>query len=63
MLSFLTIWLFVMRFRFSGALFVRGYRAIDAESLQDGLQRGFERFGGVMAGLRHMLPPFRAFAR
>ena len=43
-----TIWLFVMRFRFSGALFVRGYRAIDAESLQDGLQRGFEHFGGVV---------------
>jgi transposase len=42
-----TIWLFVMRFRFSGALFVRGYRAIDTESLLDGLQRGFEAFGGV----------------
>ena len=42
-----TIWLFVMRFRFSGAHFVRGYRAIDAESLRDGLQRGFEWFGGV----------------
>ena len=41
------IWLFVMRFRFSGALFVRGYRAIDIESLLDGLQRGFESFGGV----------------
>ena len=42
-----TIWLFVLRFRFSGAHFVRGYRAIDAESLRDGLQRGFEWFGGV----------------
>ncbi|MDO9542913.1 MAG: hypothetical protein Q7J98_11410 [Kiritimatiellia bacterium] len=42
-----TIWLFVMRFCFSGALFVRGYREIDAESLQDGLQLGFERFYGV----------------
>jgi hypothetical protein len=42
-----TIWLFVMRFRFSGALFVRGYRAIDIESLLDGLQKGFESFGGV----------------
>lgn len=42
-----TIWLFVMRFRFSGALFVRGYRAMDTESLLDGLQRGFELFGGV----------------
>jgi transposase len=42
-----TLWLFVMRFRFSGALFVRGYRAMDIESLQDGLQRGFESFGGV----------------
>ena len=41
------IWLFVMRFRFSGALFVRGYRATDTESLLDGLQRGFEAFGGV----------------
>ena len=43
------IWLFVMRFRFSGALFVRGYRAMDIESLLDGLQRGFESFGGVPA--------------
>jgi len=42
-----TIWLFVMRFRFSGALFVRGYRAVDTESLLDGLQLGFEWFGGV----------------
>lgn len=42
-----SIWLFVMRFRFSGALFVRGYRAMDTESLQDGLQKGFEWFGGV----------------
>jgi transposase len=44
---FITIWLFVMRFRFSGALFVRGYRAADAESLRDGFQRAFEWFGGV----------------
>jgi len=44
-----SIWLFVMRFRFSGALFVRGYRAMDIESLLDGLQRGFESFGGVPA--------------
>jgi transposase len=42
-----TIWLFVMRFRFSGALFVRGYGAMDTECLLDGLQRGFEHFGGV----------------
>lgn len=42
-----TIWLFVLRFRFSGAHFVRGYRAIDAESLRDGLQKGFEWFGAV----------------
>jgi transposase len=42
-----TVWLFVMRFRFSGALYVRGYRAMDIESLLDGLQRGFESFGGV----------------
>jgi hypothetical protein len=45
--TFITIWLFVMRFRFSGALFVRGYRAADAESLRDGFQRAFEWFGGV----------------
>lgn len=45
--AFITIWLFVMRFRFSGALFVRGYRAADAESLRDGFQRAFEWFGGV----------------
>jgi len=44
-----SVWLFVMRFRFSGALFVRGYRAMDTESLLDGLQRGFESFGGVPA--------------
>ena len=43
------IWLFVMRFRFSGAVFVRGYRAMDIECLLDGLQRGFEYFGGVPA--------------
>ncbi|MEA3420625.1 MAG: hypothetical protein U9Q97_02970, partial [Acidobacteriota bacterium] len=41
------IWLFVARFRFSGAHFVRGYRAMDTESLQDGLQKAFEWFGGV----------------
>lgn len=45
--AFISIWLFVMRFRYSGALFVRGYRAADAESLRDGFQRAFERFGGV----------------
>ncbi len=44
-----SVWLFVMRFRFSGALFVRAYRAMDTESLLDGLQRGFEHFGGVPA--------------
>jgi transposase len=44
-----SIWLFVMRFRFSGAVFVRGYRAMDIECLLDGLQRGFEYFGGVPA--------------
>lgn len=44
-----TIWLLVMRFRFSGAVFVRGYRAMDTECLLDGLQRGFEWFGGVPA--------------
>lgn len=42
-----SVWLFVMRFRFSGALYVRGYRAMDIESLLDGLQRGFESFGAV----------------
>ena len=42
-----TIHLFVMRFRFSGALFVRGYRAMDIECLLDGLQRGFEHFEGI----------------
>lgn len=42
-----SVWLFVMRFRYSGALYVRGYRAMDIESLLDGLQRGFEWFGGV----------------
>lgn len=44
---FTTIWLLVVRFRFSGALYVRGYRATDTECLQDGLQRAFEWFGGV----------------
>ena len=44
---FITIWLLVVRFRFSGAHFVRGYRATDTESLLDGLQRAFEWFGGV----------------
>jgi len=42
-----TVWLFVIRFRYSGALFVRGYRAIDSESLLDGLQKAFVWFGGV----------------
>ena len=44
---FITIWLLVVRFRFSGALFVRGYRATDTESLLDGLQHAFEWFEGV----------------
>ena len=44
---FTTIWLLVVRFRFSGAHFVRGYRATDTESLLDGLQRAFEWFGGA----------------
>jgi transposase len=44
---FTTIWLLVVRFRFSGAHFVRGYRATDTESLLDGLQRAFEWFQGV----------------
>lgn len=44
---FTTIWLLVVRLRFSGALYVRGYRATDTECLLDGLQRAFEWFGGV----------------
>ena len=44
---FITIWLLVVRFRFSGALYVRGYRATDTECLLDGLQRAFEWFEGV----------------
>jgi len=44
---FVTIWLLVVRMRFSGAQFVRGYRATDTECLLDGLQRAFEWFGGV----------------
>jgi len=44
---FTTIWLLVVRFRFSGAHFVRGYRAKDTECLLDGLQRAFDWFGGV----------------
>jgi len=42
-----TLWLLVVRLRFSGAHYVRGYRAQDTECLLDGLQRGFEWFGGV----------------
>jgi len=42
---FTTIWLLVARLRFSGALYVRGYRATDTECLLDGLQRAFEWFG------------------
>ena len=45
--ALISVWLFVMRFRFSGALFVRAYRAMGTESLLDGLQCGFEHFGGV----------------
>jgi len=44
---FTTIWLLVVRLRYSGAEFVRGYRATDTECLLDGLQRAFEWFGGV----------------
>jgi len=44
-----SICLFVMPFRFSGALFVRGYGASDTECLLDGLRRGFGWFGGVPA--------------
>lgn len=44
---FTTVWLLVVRLRFSGAHFVRGYRATDTESLLDGLQRAFEWFQGV----------------
>jgi len=49
---FTTVWLLVVRFRFSGAHFVRGYRATDTESLLDGLQRAFEWFGGVPSVLQ-----------
>jgi hypothetical protein len=42
-----TIWLLVVRLRYSGAQYVRGYRATDTECLLDGLQRAFEWFGGV----------------
>jgi hypothetical protein len=45
--AFITIWLLVVRIRYSGVHFVRGYRAMDTESLLDGLQRSFEWFGGV----------------
>lgn len=44
---FTTIWLLVVRLRFSGAHYVRGYRATDTECLLDGLQRAFEWFGVV----------------
>lgn len=49
---FTTIWLLVVRFRFSGAHFVRGYRATDTECLLDGLQRAFDWFGGVPSVLQ-----------
>lgn len=42
-----TVWLLVVRLRFSGAHFVRAYRATDTECLLDGLQRAFEWLGGV----------------
>jgi hypothetical protein len=45
--AFLTIWLLVVRFRFSGMLYVRGYRATDTASFLDGLQKAFEWFGGA----------------
>jgi hypothetical protein len=44
---FTTIWLLVVRLRFSGAHYVRAYRATDTECLLDGLQRAFEWFEGV----------------
>ena len=49
---FTTIWLLVVRLRFSGAQYVRGYRATDTECLLDGLQRAFEWFQGVPAVLQ-----------
>lgn len=45
--TLITIWLLVARFRYSGAHYVRAYRAQDTECLLDGLQRAFEWFGGV----------------
>ena len=44
---FTTAWLLVARLRYSGAHYVRAYRATDTECLLDGLQRAFEWFGGV----------------
>jgi len=44
---FTTVWLLVARLRYSGAHYVRAYRATDTECLLDGLQRAFEWFGGV----------------
>jgi transposase len=41
------VWLLVVRLRFSGAHFVRAYRATDMACFMDGLQRAFEWFGGV----------------
>lgn len=40
-------WLLAVRLRFSGAHFVRAYRATDTACLLDGLQQAFEWFGGV----------------
>lgn len=45
--ALITVWLLVARFRYSGAHYVRAYRAQDTECLLDGLQRAFEWFGGV----------------
>lgn len=47
-----TVWLLVVRLRFSGAHFVRAYRATDTECLLDGLQRAFDWFGGVPPNLQ-----------
>jgi len=41
------VWLLAVRLRFSGAHFVRAYRATDMACLTDGLQRAFEWLGGV----------------
>jgi len=44
---FTTVWLLVARFRYSGAHYVRAYRATDTECLLEGLQKAFEWFGGA----------------